>query len=239
MSATQSPNASDAPNIPDNMNPGEDLPTVHAQCTDLVHMRADRHTPGDNCSALLYLVSPPLPASREGQSWKAKKVTWTIEGRDQGWGGEHPGTFRSAYSWYEACIFRPVPTPDGSARPYGAERTFLETHNLFRETADVKGKLEEIGWTLVPNGDSDQFVWQVQSNRVAQADFARYVVEWGPTGTGNVAPADQDEHGSGAGTGFLDALQPGDRVGLWMRAMYVGWANHLRKATVELVCAAH
>ena len=66
-------------------------PSVFIESETLVKMRADAHTPGDSCSSRLYLTSPPIPAPKEGENWRMRKVTWYLEGRDQGWGGEHPG----------------------------------------------------------------------------------------------------------------------------------------------------
>lgn len=230
----------------DIMELAEYYPTISAERGDNINIRADQRTRGDYCSALLYLVSPPLPDCREGESWRMKKVTWTIEGHDQGWGGDHPGlcdashancqltdsirllgTFHGAYSWYEACIFRPRPDGDGLAD--GAEDLeFLETHNLYRTPDDVQGKTH---WDLVPNGDS--LIWRVQNNRVARRDFERHVVEW--RAGQEIDAAEAEEHGHGTGAGFLDALKPGDRVGLWMRALYPGWGNTIRGARVELM----
>ncbi|TFK92240.1 hypothetical protein K466DRAFT_595388 [Polyporus arcularius HHB13444] len=209
------------------MELAEYYPTISAERSDKVTIRADQHTRDNYCSALLYLVSPPLPDCREGESWRMKKVTWTIEGHDQGWGGDHPRTFIGAYSWYEACIFRP--RTDGDALAAEAEDLeYLDTHNLYRTPDDVQGKTH---WDLVPNGDS--LVWRVQGNRVAKGDFERYVVEW--KAGEEIDAADAEEHGRGTGAGFLDALKPGDRVGLWMRALYPGWSNTIRGARVELM----
>ncbi|KAI0748610.1 hypothetical protein C8Q80DRAFT_749675 [Daedaleopsis nitida] len=212
----------------DIMDIAEYYPVVRAKHSELVSIAANEHTSHDSRSSRLYLVSPPLPAGREGESWRMKKVTWTIEGHDQGWGGEYPGTFRAAYSWYEACIFRPSPTSDGGLGDDAKLRSLLQARHLFLETEHVKECLNDINWTLVPNGD--RFVWRIQGNRVAKKDFQRYTVEWVRTGR-----TVQDGRGAGDGTGFLDALQPGDRVGLWMRALYPGWENYIRRATVDLV----
>ena len=217
-------------------------PTFVAERADSITVRADQHTRRDYCSALLYLVSPPLPDSKEGESWKAKKVVWVIKGHDQGWGGEHPGwlphgqlrhrlltlpiasgTFHGAYSWYEACIFRPRPGEETAD-----DLEYLDTHNLYRKPEDVGANIH---WDLVPNGDS--FVWLVQSNRVARSDFEQHVIEWR---AGEILDAaDAEEHGHGTGTGFVEALRPGDRVGLWVRAVYSGWSNAIAGATIYLM----
>ena len=68
-------------------------PTVSIECKDLIQVPADAHTGGDHCSGSvrLYFISPPLPAAGEGEDWRMRKVTWYIEGRDQGWRGKEPG----------------------------------------------------------------------------------------------------------------------------------------------------
>lgn len=88
--------------------------------------------------------------------------------------------------------------------------------------------LAALGYTFVEAGGDSGPAWFVQRNRVARAEFARYHVEWSTDGA--VLPP-----GSGAGAGFLEALRPGDVVALWMRAMYPGWANFLRAATVKIL----
>ncbi|KAI0723759.1 hypothetical protein C8T65DRAFT_89106 [Cerioporus squamosus] len=205
----------------------EYYPTVSAERSDTINLRADQHTRRNHCSALLYLVSPPLPDCMEGENWRMKKVMWTIEGHDQGWGGVQPGTFHGAYSWYEACIFRSRPGGDEWADGTD-DLEFLETHNLYRKPGDVR---RDIHWDLVPSGGS--FLWHVQSNRVARREFERHVIEW--RAGEEMDAADAEEHGHGTGTGFLEALRPGDRVGLWVRAMYSGWSNVIREAKVELM----
>ncbi|KAI0807681.1 hypothetical protein C8Q74DRAFT_1313396 [Fomes fomentarius] len=198
------------------MDLAEYYPAVYAQREGAVHLRSDSHTRQNHCSSLLYLISPPIPGGLEGENWRMRKVTWTVEGRDQGWGGQFLGTFREAYSWYEATIFRPLPHPSTT-------RTWT--------TSDVQARLREMNWSLVPNGGD--FVWHIQSNRVRSREFERHIIEWK---AGEVADTeDASVRGCGDGAGFLDALQPGDRVGLWMRAMYPGWENHVMEAGVRLM----
>ena len=105
---------------------------------------------------------------------------------------------------------------------------FLDTHNLYRTPQDIRGKTH---WDLVPNGDS--FAWRVQSNRVGRRDFEQHVIEW--KAGEDMDPTEAEVHGHGTGAGFLETLQPGDRVGLWVRAIYPGWSNVIRGATVYLI----
>ena len=149
------------------------------------------------------------------------------------------GTFGGAWSWYEACIFRPdrtssCPSPETEEAQNEDLTAFLHNHYLHRTTPDMVPVLERlrIGWSLVPAG-GEKVSWDVQSNRVAGKDYERYTVEWraGESADAEVARS----RGEGDGRGFLDALRPGDRVGLLMRAQFPGWQNTLRHASVELM----
>ena len=76
----------------DTMELAEYHPTVTTERTDTVTVNASQFEGGNYCSSLLYFVSPPLPSGKGGESWKAKKVVWVIEGHDQGGGEEVPGS---------------------------------------------------------------------------------------------------------------------------------------------------
>ncbi|KAI1791634.1 hypothetical protein LXA43DRAFT_387959 [Ganoderma leucocontextum] len=212
-------------------------PTVSIEREKLVKLRADEHTPGDSCSSRLYLIGPPIPGGKEDENWRMRKVTWYLEGRDQGWGGEQPGTFNGAWSWYEACIFRPDPSPDSleTAKMQNEHLdAFMDTYYLYRNTPDMVPVLEQhrVGWSLVPT-DEGKVVWHVQSNKVAEKEYGTHTVKW-RDGL-SVDAADAKVHGCGDGRGFVEALRPGDRVGLLMHAQYPGWQNTLRHASVELM----
>lgn len=43
------------------------------------------------------------------------------------------------------------------------------------------------------------------------------------------------EPGKGIGKDFVEKLRPGDRVGVWARALYPGWVNHVKEVGVEIV----
>ncbi|EIW51742.1 uncharacterized protein TRAVEDRAFT_75541 [Trametes versicolor FP-101664 SS1] len=185
---------------------------------------------GGSCAARLCMLTPPLPHGAPGETWRAKAVVWDVEGHDQGWGGERPGTFDAAYSWYEATIIRPTSSADAlSDHPRRTLASCWDTLNrphCSPETA--RPLLTSLGYTFVEAGADSGPAWFVQRNRVARGKFARYHVEWSTDGA--VLPP-----GSGPGAGFLEALRPGDVVALWMRAMYPGWANTLRAASVKVL----
>ena len=106
---------------------------------------------------------------------------------------------------------------------------------LYHTSAGMASALERhrVGWAVVPAGDG-KVVWHVQSNKVAEKEYGTYKVEWRE----GSAPADVDRaatNGQGDGRGFVEALRPGDKVGLLMCARYPGWENMLRHASVELM----
>ena len=106
--------------------------------------------------------------------------------------------------------------------------------NLHPETPDLNALIEPVGWSLVLNGEDGKCAWRVQANRVAEATFGRYHVEW-PIGPSVGVVDGPKEQGYGLGEKFVEALRPGDRVGLLMRAQFPGWENLLRYASVKLV----
>ncbi|CDO76437.1 hypothetical protein BN946_scf184781.g14 [Trametes cinnabarina] len=189
---------------------------------------------GGSCAARCRLLSPPLPGPEPGETWRVRKVVWEIESRDQGWGGESPGTFRGAYSWYEACIVRPQqegdddspPTSDGTTDPAdersAALAQWMSTRKKYCSSADALPDLEAVGYTLVPNNS-------------AAASGSSPPPTSGSSSVTASRSAKADVNGYGSGAGFLEALRPGDRVALWMRAQYPGWANTVAGASVEIV----
>ena len=66
-------------------------PRVSTTLREAIALRANAYKSSDNCSAFMYLSGPEVPGPREGEQWRVRSVVWTIDGRDQGWGGDHPG----------------------------------------------------------------------------------------------------------------------------------------------------
>ncbi|KAH9848911.1 hypothetical protein C2E23DRAFT_412835 [Lenzites betulinus] len=201
-------------------------------------------------AARLCVVTPPLPRDAGGG---VKVILWNIEGHDQGWGGELgcEGTFSGAYSWYEACIFRkctPSAHQGASDDDNGFWDDLVASQDVLLNPDDILPDIHRLGYTVVPNEDG-QTTWLVQRNRVADDTCGRYEVKWDDRAPSSYIDSIltwmyqwNDTHkgqqatmgGYGIGKGFLDALRPGDRVGLWARAQYIGWENVLRDATVKI-----
>ena len=149
------------------------------------------------------------------------------------------GSYERAWSWFDICIFRPLhtPTSDG-AELEGVVRDVTAIKRLYRSfrnakvgMLDVQELLRSAGWSMVANGDG--FVWRLQNNRIAQMQAEHHVFEWSADKRG--VDEEAKRHGSGDGKGFVEALRPGDRIGVWMQAKYPGWQCFAEKVSVEIM----
>ncbi|PIL24473.1 hypothetical protein GSI_14227 [Ganoderma sinense ZZ0214-1] len=221
------------------MSIAEYHPTQRTERPEYVRINAGGQANTNACwAAKLYLVSKPLLRSPEDQFWRVKKVIWELEGHDQGWVGDPErtrGEYVRASSWYDACIFRPLQA-DGV---YVAN--LMEIDRIGRTFTDpkegmlaVQELLRAAGWTMVTHGpDNDLLTWRLQSNRIAQSRDERHVFEWSVDQP--AVTEDARSHGSFDGDGFVEALQPGDRIGIWMRAQLYGWECHTTRASVSIM----
>ena len=110
----------------------------------------------------------------------------------------------------------------------GIDGTFFDSE---RGMLEVQELLNTAGWTMVPHGSA--LTWRLQNNRIAQEEYERHVFEWSVDQPG--VAVDAATHGSCDGDGFVRALQPGDRIGIWMRARLSGWECHTRRAIVKIM----
>ncbi len=94
----------------------------------------------------------------------------------------------------------------------------------------LRATLEPSRWRLVDS------VWRLQSNRVAHKQYERHKVVWTAEEVGaKESESTVEERGAWSGNGFVHTLRPGDKIGLWMRAMYPGWANDVLQASIEVL----
>ena len=100
-----------------------------------------------------------------------------------------------------------------------------------RGMLEVQELLKSAGWKMVPHGDD--FTWRLQNNRIAQREYERHDFEWSIDQ--HSVDADAKSHGSCDGDGFVEALQPGDRIGIWMRARLAGWQCYTRTVAVKVM----
>jgi hypothetical protein len=119
----------------------------------------------------------------------------------------YSGTYSGSYTWFEACILRPIPCSP-PARPLRLPYTFNP-----HPTAVC---LNPLGYTLVPCSASSReetVIWHIQSNVCARSQEMVHRVEWRPGEVQEMRP------GRGIGKAFVEKLRPGDRVGVWVRAL--------------------
>ena len=156
-------------------------------------------------------------ASLGGETAKIKRIDFDITSRDQGWTSENTqGTF-STSSWLEVSILRDASNINSLLPTPRLVNTWISS------PMDYHTNMVGRGWSLVkrpesalqgPQGGEGHFAWYLQGNRV-MAGTQDYHVSWDE---GGLCEVDEGNEGAGSGEGFLDALEPGDRVLVWARA---------------------
>ncbi|EEH46731.2 uncharacterized protein PADG_02829 [Paracoccidioides brasiliensis Pb18] len=162
---------------------------------------------------------------------KLESVRFEIASHDQGWGGElgTEGTYNSSFSWFEAKILRRLhhlsdklePPPD------------LGPMDKYATPAEYSDAYRPVGWNFVKDGNGRVLTWPVQKNSVATRDTQIREIVWTVDRKHQKEEVVEDS-GSGSGEGFIRALQPGDVIFLWARAIYPGWANYVEGAMIEI-----
>ena len=152
-----------------------------------------------------------------GETAKIKRIDFDIMSKDQGWTSENTqGTF-STSSWLEVSILRDASNINSLLPAPRLVNTWISS------PMDYHTNMVGRGWSLVkrpesalqgPQGGEGHFAWYLQGNRVMAVD-QDYHVSWDQSG---LCEVDEDNEGAGSGDGFLDALEPGDRVLVWARA---------------------
>ncbi|TBU26138.1 hypothetical protein BD311DRAFT_699048 [Dichomitus squalens] len=177
----------------------------------IVHARVERS------AARLYILCPPLPETLDGR--RVRKIVWTIKGGDfSDEGSPRPWQHLRERSWYDASIFRQI--------ELGPDRKDVTAagglYDVYQSPEELWQKIRDVGWTLVPNGES--CVWRIQTNTIGQRPAEPYIIEWTRHQEADATQAMGCSTGGGAS--FIEALQPGDRIGLWMRVVSPGWGNY-------------
>ncbi|KAF2806865.1 uncharacterized protein BDZ99DRAFT_465625 [Mytilinidion resinicola] len=200
----------------------------YAQYYPIVHSRRDEELKviasnyKGNSAAALCVVSEPIPAIQDGERIKRKTVKFRLRSHDQGWGGDPgcPGTYNGSYTWFEASILRPSGSAEVTPIPL----------NLFISPRPTSSSLDRYHVSLVapPNAPDDP-VWHIQRNMCASPQERTHEVEW------REGSAFDPSLGSGDGKGFCETLQPGDRIAIWARALYPGWLNCVKEASMEVL----
>jgi hypothetical protein len=164
-------------------------------------------------------------------------------------GGEaRPGEYRGAFSWFEASVARADerrpsqellnPLVTLMAGPFGTEHGNQNLVNWanFYHTTEPRVEAQALargGWRFVER--DGEVAWLVQRNKIAHQEFLEHTVEWrdddgleeDDDDNDDASLEDDDgdnddawpEDGKGKGRGFVAALERGDRILVWARAM--------------------
>ncbi|TFK32369.1 hypothetical protein BDQ12DRAFT_638797, partial [Crucibulum laeve] len=196
----------------------------------------------DSDSKWCYLVTPPIFRGQhedpEGERLvKVRRIKFRFNSCDQGWGGdpELAGPYQGSWTWFEAAIYRHF---DEGTMP-GSEQQVADVEKDMR-VAPLQSELDDAGVMLVPNTRFNSDVWQIQRNVRASNTPRNHEVVWGDDERDNehiegfAYREVDDETGRGKGAGFINALLPGDRIAIIVRARFPAWVNIVHSAEIEV-----
>ncbi|KAL0065071.1 hypothetical protein AAF712_007907 [Marasmius tenuissimus] len=175
----------------------------------------------------IYLSTPPIPKTSE--HLRISYVKFNMTAADQGWaanGGE--GTYSNSHTWFEVSILKPI-RAHASTTPF-EESSLTKLSFLDPERAQTffRGK----GWDFKNTGR--QVTWRVHNNITANQSFLGYEVKWIRGEKTRRRYEVGRGMGLGDGKGFVELLEPGDRIVLWARAEEDLWENIVEEATIEI-----
>ncbi|KAI5795671.1 hypothetical protein EDC01DRAFT_653135 [Geopyxis carbonaria] len=209
---------------------GSYAPRVRASLTYAMSVSASAGRGIPNVGNRAILVTPPIPATGFKRT---VSVRFWLCSCDQGHSGETlQGTHRNSWTWFEAGIMR------GEGAEVWEEKT-AEARGVDVTNAETQWPEE----MLLKREGRDDRVWMLQRNINSSTNEEEHVIEWPwkQEELQAVQEAEEDfdgewsrESGSGVGEGFIQALKPGDRIVLFARAMYPGWANRVQGAQCEI-----
>jgi len=159
-----------------------------------------------------------------------RKIEFQLWSHDQGWGGEHPGTYRASYSWFDVGIQKlqsPIFTNDIIEWP---------AYLLFEEF-DEEPCSTDSAPPVIPTAMT------LQKNVVAKSQTTEHTIVWHfldsyDKGSAEVIEAVNQGRGPESLNGkFVRSMQMGDCITLWARARFPGWQNHVQKAKVTIYWA--
>lgn len=228
-----------------------------------------------------YSFTPPqpLPLSEDGhdplpqyQKWiggptdtleyPCRKIVFTIQSRDQGWGGSahDRGSYHGSWTWFEAGLERfdknathPENTPEKDA----AVDEVPATEAGESSAHDANGVLPDpyfpvYGMRAIhPPLEADRPAFHydlypspeltIQKNKVATRKPTTHTIVWSWKDDANPLTAEKlDELGRGTASGngdFIRNLKLGDAVTVWAKARFAGWANHIERVNMDIYWA--
>jgi hypothetical protein len=171
-----------------------------------------------------------------------RKVVFKLRSRDQAWGGsrEHQQTYQGSWTWFEAGLER-FETPNGEDEPEITRPFDTASLRPVYPTGEAVTKpngQREIKYPLNPDE-----MHTIQRNRTAGRQMVDYEVVW--RWTDDISPESLEaerleEMGRGKASGsgeFVRNLRLGDVVSIWGKARFLGWANNVERASVQVYWA--
>lgn len=154
-----------------------------------------------------------------------RKIVFTIDSHDQGWGGEPGcrGTYRGSYTWFNADVVPFEDEPPSTA-------TDTNTQEGSRKRGYKPGDPH-----FMPGDD------KLQSNLTGTGRTQHYTITWHNLDA--ISPgtpeAEEIDRTQGRGQATLDGrrvreMRPGDSISVWARARFGGWANHVQGISVRV-----
>ncbi|KAK0487986.1 hypothetical protein EDD18DRAFT_1291999 [Armillaria luteobubalina] len=197
-------------------------PRIHRECSlekraVVYHQAGQTFQNADWC----YVVSPPVP-----QDVKVRAVKFVTQSCDQGWGGEpgHQGTYQGSWTWFEAAIIRGEPWWLSEALGGGPidlyRQGLAEDVRSAARAAEVRSQEEE--------GSG----WHVGVNVTAEGSYKEHTNVWLRTDEG--VKQESMRGLLGLSHEFVRLLEPGDRVALMARAMFPGWVDNVKNASIDM-----
>ncbi|PBK89635.1 hypothetical protein ARMGADRAFT_328196 [Armillaria gallica] len=168
-----------------------------------------------------YLVSPPIP-----QDAKVRLVKFVIESCDQGSGGEpeHRGTYEGSWTWFEAAIIR--------GEPWWLSKVLTMPVDLYREGSELPEDVRSATRATEVRSHEESSRWHVGVNVTARGLYKEHTIVWPRMDEGIKQRSMKGL--VGLSHEFVRLLEPGDRVALMAMAMFPGWVNRVKRASIDV-----
>ncbi|ODA83173.1 hypothetical protein RJ55_01684 [Drechmeria coniospora] len=181
-----------------------------------------------------------------------RKIVFSLRSRDQGYGGQvgARGTYRAAWTWFEAGLERFDATQDCDSKC-----TYDVRHEVPSSTAPQLPvcSIRPMRPAIQRDGPDQDFEYvhplhgqaslEIHRNKVATWDWQDHVVTWSyrdNTAADSDGGKVLDEEGRGRATGdgsFVRGLKIGDVVTVWAKARFPGWINFVESVKIDIYWA--
>lgn len=183
-----------------------------------------------------------------------RRIVFTIQSHDQGWGGSFPdhGTYNGSWTWFEAGLERWCKTSPTESTNAGEqaqivpphEKPSLKVEDLCTVWPEIESNAEtgapQFYLPIEPNENL-----KIQCNVMAKREPTEHRVVW--SYTDDISPerdveasAKLAESGRGTATGngkFVRNLKLGDVVTVWAKARFAAWYNAVESVKIDVYYA--